>query len=60
MPGVVFYFFYSMLQLVAMHHKVLELFQIYAAYGYPDERCYVVRRVRTPVGYRLRIINLCV
>lgn len=32
----------------------------YAAYGYPDERCYVVRRVRTPVGYRLRIINLCV
>lgn len=28
--------------------------------GYADDDgCYVTRRVRTPFGYRLRIINIC-
>jgi hypothetical protein len=33
----------------------------YAAYTAPyfDDRCYVVRRVPTPYGYRLRIFNVC-
>jgi len=31
----------------------------YASYRYLDESCYVVRRVPTPYGYRLRAINIC-
>jgi len=27
--------------------------------GYADDGCYVVRRVMTPFGYRLRSINVC-
>ncbi len=27
--------------------------------GYVDDGCYVVRRVPTPFGYRLRTINVC-
>lgn len=27
--------------------------------GYDDDGCYVVRRVPTPYGYRLRTINVC-
>jgi hypothetical protein len=27
--------------------------------GYADDGCYVVRRVMTPFGYRLRTINVC-
>ncbi|WP_439924258.1 hypothetical protein [Nitrobacter sp. JJSN] len=27
--------------------------------GYDDGGCYVVRRVPTPFGYRLRTINVC-
>ena len=32
----------------------------YLGPGYLDQGCYVVRRVRTPYGYRLRTINVCV
>jgi hypothetical protein len=31
----------------------------YLGPGYLDQSCYVVRRVRTPFGYRLRTINVC-
>jgi hypothetical protein len=31
----------------------------YAGGGYGDDGCYVVRRVPTPFGYRLRTINVC-
>jgi hypothetical protein len=31
----------------------------YLGPGYFDQSCYVVRRVRTPFGYRLRTINVC-
>jgi hypothetical protein len=27
--------------------------------GYGDDSCYVVRRVPTPFGYRLRTVNVC-
>jgi hypothetical protein len=27
--------------------------------GYGDNGCYVTRRVLTPVGYRLRVVNVC-
>jgi hypothetical protein len=27
--------------------------------GYGDDGCYVVRRVPTPFGYRLRTVNVC-
>ena len=27
--------------------------------GYVDNGCYVTRRVLTPVGYRLRVVNVC-
>ncbi len=27
--------------------------------GYGDDGCYVTRRVPTPFGYRLRIVNVC-
>jgi hypothetical protein len=27
--------------------------------GYGDDGCYVTRRVMTPYGYRLRVINVC-
>jgi hypothetical protein len=27
--------------------------------GYRDDGCYVLRRVLTPYGYRLRTINVC-
>jgi hypothetical protein len=31
----------------------------YIGGGYVDDGCYVVRRVPTPYGYRLRTINVC-
>jgi len=31
----------------------------YVGGGYDDGGCYVVRRVFTPFGYRLRTINIC-
>jgi hypothetical protein len=31
----------------------------YIGGGYVDDGCYVVRRVPTPFGYRLRTINVC-
>jgi hypothetical protein len=31
----------------------------YAGGGYGGDGCYVVRRVPTPFGYRLRTINFC-
>ena len=31
----------------------------YIGTGYVDDGCYVVRRVPTPFGYRLRSINVC-
>jgi hypothetical protein len=31
----------------------------YIGRGYVDDGCYVVRRVPTPFGYRLRTINVC-
>jgi hypothetical protein len=31
----------------------------YIGTGYVDDGCYVVRRVPTPFGYRLRTINVC-
>ncbi len=27
--------------------------------GYDNDGCYVTRRVLTPFGYRLRVINIC-
>jgi hypothetical protein len=32
----------------------------YVGYRYLDDGCYVVRRVPTPFGYRLRTVNVCV
>jgi hypothetical protein len=31
----------------------------YIGGGYGDDGCYVTRRVPTPFGYRLRVINVC-
>lgn len=31
----------------------------YIGGGYGDDGCYVVRRVPTPFGYRLRTVNIC-
>ncbi len=31
----------------------------YIGGGYDDSGCYVVRRVATPFGYRLRTVNVC-
>jgi hypothetical protein len=31
----------------------------YIGGGYGDSGCYVVRRVATPFGYRLRTVNVC-
>jgi hypothetical protein len=31
----------------------------YIGTGYTDDGCYIVRRVPTPFGYRLRAINVC-
>ena len=31
----------------------------YIGGGYDDIGCYVVRRVATPYGYRLRTVNVC-
>jgi hypothetical protein len=31
----------------------------YIRTGYVDDGCYIVRRVPTPFGYRLRSINVC-
>ena len=31
----------------------------YIGGGYDDSGCYVVRRVATPYGYRLRTVNVC-
>ena len=27
--------------------------------GYGDDGCYVTRRIMTPYGYRLRVVNVC-
>jgi hypothetical protein len=27
--------------------------------GYGDDGCYVTRRVLTPFGYRMRVVNIC-
>jgi hypothetical protein len=31
----------------------------YVGGGYDDGGCYVIRRVLTPFGYRLRTVNVC-
>ena len=31
----------------------------YVGGGYGDDGCYVIRRVPTPFGYRLRTVNVC-
>jgi len=42
------------------HHHFGHGFGIgYIGGGYLDDGCYVVRRVPTPFGYRLRTVNLC-
>jgi hypothetical protein len=42
------------------HHHFGHGFGIgYIGAGYLDDGCYVVRRVPTPYGYRLRTINIC-
>jgi hypothetical protein len=42
------------------HHHFGPGFGIgYIGGGYGDDGCYVTRRVPTPFGYRLRVINVC-
>jgi hypothetical protein len=42
------------------HHHFGHGFGIgYIGAGYLDDGCYVVRRVPTPFGYRLRTVNIC-
>jgi hypothetical protein len=41
------------------HHHFGGFHVGYIGGGYADDGCYVVRRVPTPFGYRLRTINVC-
>ncbi|MEA2822932.1 MAG: hypothetical protein QOJ86_4936 [Bradyrhizobium sp.] len=42
------------------HHHFGPGFGIaYVGGGYADDGCYVIRRFRTPFGYRLRTVNVC-
>ncbi len=42
------------------HHHFGHSFGIgFIGGGYGDDGCYVTRRVPTPFGYRLRIVNVC-
>ena len=42
------------------HHHFAPGFGVtFVGGGYTDDDCYVMRRVRTPYGYRLRTVNIC-
>jgi len=41
------------------HHHHFGGFGIGYAGGYDDDGCFVARRVPTPFGYRLRVVNVC-
>lgn len=41
------------------HHFHGPRFGVSYVGGYDEDSCYVVRRVPTPFGYRLRTINVC-